>query len=536
MIRQTNQRRTGARRALGFALGCVVGALCASAAVAGEVGKGWRPLAAGSVRHAWFITPVDVPTDLRTGKSVRFGELHHAPVAGELGAVAPMRAHTLVEAPIAVTAFGDRLVLVYAPSDDHEQVYPVRSVRALSPLGPTGGPVVLVDPPDRYAVEPPLVTTGRVRAVADTALGLAALVKKGAGFSLEVLGREGWSSVKPPAWGGATPVSVRAIGAGLAVLGRDPKGGAIRWWLDSISDEWSRSAVDPAALDAGAVAIPSGVVAPTREPDGAMTLRLVHGTRVYDLSHLDGVGANATLARLGNNLAIFWTDKDSPNQLNLAVVSGDTGRTLYSGPARFGPPLTPADLRLVGFLVSAVMLGVLLFLLRPETPAQASPPPGWVLADLSRRALAGAIDVLLAGAVSAVISRVSLPDAIDPVHLLLLDSGDTWPVLLTSGLYLTHGTVAEWLFGRTLGKAVTGCRVASTRGEKVRFWQAGARNLVKTLVPPLVALVLVDPSRRHPGDLLGRTLVVARAGEGDGESDHDAEASKPDEGDSRENE
>ncbi len=346
---------------------------------------------------------------------------------------------------------------------------------------------------------------------AETALGLAALVHEADSVRLRALVRNTWREIDLPA--GAEARLVRAMGASLAVLGRDESGAGM-WRLDAIEGAWRREALHEDALDPAVIALPTGLVLPERTGSG-VTLRLVRGERAHDLAHIETVGAEPAVARLGDNVAVFWTDGESPGRLSLAVVSGVTGRVLFEGPVRFGPPLTPADLRMVGFLLSAVMLGVLLFLLKPETPAQATPPTGTRLADLPRRALAGIIDVVLAGGLSASVFNVGVAEAIDASQLLLLSGADSWPVLVTTGIYLLHGTIAEAVWGRTIGKAVAGCRVASTRGDKVRLWQSAVRNLVKTLVPPLVALVIIDPNRRHPGDLLGGTIVVTPNDEAD---------------------
>ena len=127
-----------------------------------------------------------------------------------------------------------------------------------------------------------------------------------------------------------------------------------------------------------------------------------------------------------------------------------------------------------------------------------------------------------------------MTEAIDPSYLFFMDGGDNWPVMTSLGIYFVHGVLAEWLIGRTAGKALLRCRVSSTRGSKMKFWQAAARNLVKVMAPPLVALVLIDPNRRHPGDLLGGTLVISPAEAEDEPDDGDVPGSvgKSENGDS----
>ena len=40
------------------------------------------------------------------------------------------------------------------------------------------------------------------------------------------------------------------------------------------------------------------------------------------------------------------------------------------------------------------------------------------------------------------------------------------------------------------------------------LWQAGARNAVKWLLWPLSLVALFDATARHPGDVIGQTVVV----------------------------
>ena len=509
---------------LAWAVGSIGALLLAAApASAAPAGEGWRPLGAGDGRHAWFIAPVEAPTLGAPGAVQQLGRLHHMTLGGPWGAVGIMRAHPIMEPPAIMTAFGGRLALIYQPEvTDGVSSHPVRTLRTLSRPGPGGVTVTMFDPPDRFAVEQPLVTPGRLIAAADTALGLAALTRDDDGAALRLLTRDGWTDLLLPAGAVGEFVGVRALGVGLGLLERDPDGARL-WTLPGPDRAWSSSPIHADALDAGAVALPTGFVVPRRDGD-ALALSLVRGERLLPLTDVKTAAPDAALARLGDDAAIFWTEGDNAEHLSVAVVSGVTGDVLYEGPARFGPPLTPSDLRLVGFLLSAVMLGVLLFLLKPETPAQASAPPGFVTADLTRRALAAAIDMALAAGISAAVFGVAVIDAVDPSHLVLLDGADSWPVLVTSALYLAHGTLGEALAARTIGKALTGCRVASTRGPRVRLWQALTRNLVKVLVPPLVVLVLVDPNRRHTGDLIGGTIVVMRA-EGEPAAANDGDAS-----------
>ena len=83
-----------------------------------------------------------------------------------------------------------------------------------------------------------------------------------------------------------------------------------------------------------------------------------------------------------------------------------------------------------------------------------------------------------------------------------------------------HSALGEWLFGRTIGKAITRCRTATLKGERPRLWQASLRSLVKLLFPPFALFMFLDARRRHPGDLVSGTVVLQRVR-------HDGEAAPP---------
>jgi len=51
---------------------------------------------------------------------------------------------------------------------------------------------------------------------------------------------------------------------------------------------------------------------------------------------------------------------------------------------------------------------------------------------------------------------------------------------------------------------------------RIPLWAAIVRNMIKWLVPPVAALVLLDPERLHRGDRATRTLVVAPIEDFDG--------------------
>ncbi|MEO0716461.1 MAG: RDD family protein, partial [Planctomycetota bacterium] len=92
--------------------------------------------------------------------------------------------------------------------------------------------------------------------------------------------------------------------------------------------------------------------------------------------------------------------------------------------------------------------------------------------------------------------------------------GGAWSLLAVLLMGLILGTVTEWLLGRSLGKSLMGCGVVSVRpgrGARLSFVQALGRNAFKWALAPGAAMLLVDASGRHRGDVVTGTAVVVRA-------------------------
>jgi hypothetical protein len=205
-------------------------------------------------------------------------------------------------------------------------------------------------------------------------------------------------------------------------------------------------------------------------------------------------------------------------------ISAFTGEVLYSGRAHVAGPVSKHELKLLAIALVGVMLVVILAVFRPEgTDESLSLPQGYALAEPGRRMAAGAIDALIAGVIASVIAGRSVLDAIR-LDALLTESGSIELVLLTLGVGFLHATLGDWLMGRSLGKAITGCEVcalASSQPDesgvlqptlgRPTIWQAALRNLVSWVVPPLAVWGMGGPDHRHKGDQVSRTVVVIRA-------------------------
>ena len=538
------------------ALMSLLSALGAMAAQTSFGAASWPMRGVGSDEYGWVLMSVNVAAAGPNGETIQRGQIYQIPASAPLGTVLPMRAHALNEPPMFLSAFGDRLALVYPSTAENqakteakteakagakagakaetsasmgkhtnvELLYPVRSVR----VALVNEYAVFYDPPDRYVIEDSLSTPGHIVSVADTALGFAALMRVDKGVSVQLLDRNGWRELATPAeMDAGAPIALFADGDKLAAVTRSPAGSAELWRLDQPGGVWERSTVDAEALKGDLVETKAGLVSSRYDAlRKTLSFRLVTTDRAVELATIKNIPASHALTRVGENLTAVWMDEGASTRMRVVVVSSVTGRTLYDDFAILAPALSPADLRMVALLLSTVTLGVLLFLLKPEDAAQVDPPKGWMYASPGRRFAAGALDLLLAGLIAAAIWDESVVDVIDPSYLLLMNGGDSWPVLTVMGVYFLHGVIGEGFTGRTIGKVVLRIRAHSTRGPKVRLWQSAVRNLVKVIAPPLVGLVLIDPNRRHPGDLLAGTIVIAA-------NDADADADDEDSGSSQ---
>lgn len=227
-------------------------------------------------------------------------------------------------------------------------------------------------------------------------------------------------------------------------------------------------------------------------------------------------------------LAMVWTEMpkeassksnaDTRDKFMIREFSALTGREIYSGPARDAGLLTRSQYQSMVIVLLLVMISVVVFVLRGDPQIVPGLPHRTQFAEPVRRALATLLDYVP----SAV--AVALASGRGPMALLIPEGAVSGPDMdlsalgLAIALSIVHCTLGEWLFGRSLGKFLLGCRVIDTRispgteavpgGGKPRFWQALVRNVVRWCVPILGIFVIFDPARRHPGDLAAQTIVV----------------------------
>lgn len=140
-------------------------------------------------------------------------------------------------------------------------------------------------------------------------------------------------------------------------------------------------------------------------------------------------------------------------------------------------------------------------------------PHALVRAGLLRRLMAAMVDLALAMAPVTLLSGVPAkaiagewPFVGEPTSLMDMRLG-----FLVGALFITHTMAGELLAGRSLGKALTGLRVAGLDGKPAAPWRIVVRGLFKwleLLSPALAALAVFSPFGQRLGDLLAGTVVV----------------------------
>lgn len=185
-----------------------------------------------------------------------------------------------------------------------------------------------------------------------------------------------------------------------------------------------------------------------------------------------------------------------------------------------------APLQMLTVLILVIVFSLLFTLRRGAMLEAAILPPGWELALITQRILAGLIDFIPFSVAAALLLKLpwweSLQqiitwaasvnysgEEIEPVRLL------TWWTLSTGG-YTLYSLVMELIAQRTIGKVLVGLRLLTDVGARPAMWQIVLRNLMRPveLLPSIWVLgflMVLSRNRQRLGDIFARVVVVRRS-------------------------
>jgi uncharacterized RDD family membrane protein YckC len=246
------------------------------------------------------------------------------------------------------------------------------------------------------------------------------------------------------------------------------------------------------------------------------------------------------LGRQGARFFVAAMEASGPEVAPLEMPAGPREPPRLGEFAALAPAETPPQTseNLV-FLASVAMLALLLVVLSRQrarmgagAPAATAAPTALVPASILRRAVAIAVDQFLISIALAPVWQGIWPDVLQRMDLRVLVQrvmeGDpsvqndmfllyvVWSVVIVA-----YTSLAEGLFGRTLGKHLLGIEVRSVEGGSSVTWrQAVVRNAMRVIdeLPGayLVGLIsiIVGPKPQRLGDRLAGTMVVMRSSAG----------------------
>jgi uncharacterized RDD family membrane protein YckC len=497
------------------------------------------PASGGGGEHGWFALP---------GQSgLTFPALYHLPPAAEPGTV--RGGPRLMDFPEAIASWSDRVVLVMprervdpaqtrGAEGDRPEVAgrndpPARLIRRVQSLrvarSPAGSMWEYLPRGREPIAMPSLPGRGELRGLAMHHDALFALIQGAPADAVEVGfdgprrdvllllvegAREWVAKPMPSEWSPEQPASIVLVNEHVIVIQ-----GSRSWRADA--NELASG--EPMWLDAGLAAPDHGetlassgssLVAARAEPERIVVELIREGVRI-PLAVVEHQIEQFAIVGGAEAITVIWRGEGDAARLHATVISAISGDVLFDDYARTNAVVSGREIQSLALLVGALMLTILVFVLRPEEALGGAVvmPDGFALAAPMRRVVAVLLDLLPMLTLCAYAFGVSAGAMVEAAALSD-ESTTRAAAALGIGFLLTgvHSTLGEWLFGRTLGKAIVRCRTVTVRGERPRLWQAALRNFVKLLFPPFALFLFLDLRRRHPGDLVAGTAVLQRHG------------------------
>lgn len=516
-------------------------------------------VAASSDTHAWWVAPA-----IGTAGELRLYLHTTAMSTDQHRALLP-----LATAPQAMAAWENRIWMVYTTTagDDalRREVYSIDAVRI-----PVQG-IYIADPPDRMRMLPALPGRGVLTGLTATASGPVALLMPdaasrrathmradgeaddgeatgddGAGSAGGSGGDSDRAAVDMPVLLHLTATGWRAIDLPSELdhqrdwhlLATGPANRTL-WLLaahpslrdhtlvyrrtlnaDMAGGQWTEHTHDlPMSrvvelVDVGASGMMPAAVLRDRSSD---TMRLVYlrPDRALALATVEGVTMRWAIVGLRDGFRLI--ELSTQAGLRVRMIDGIDGRV--SMPVAMSPqPLGTSRVIHIPLILTLCMTALILWMLMRSSRQPERPPPGrWRPLPIVPRLVALVIDLVPSGVLA-----ILLLDG-TPGDLLLLpawtaDLKQAMPAVVMVAIGVAHATVAEMIWGVSLGKVMIGARVirldGSVRGDKPRVHQTLVRNLFKALTlfaPPLAIFALLSPLLQGLGDQFTTTLVAYKA-------------------------
>lgn len=513
----------------------------------------------GPSGHGWVV----IPGVRLTRDNADPWQLYHVPprsgpLASEDGIVRPAQAARLVSRPERLAAYGGTVWMIMGPtSSGTESADATRAVLSLNAVRHEMAELWRDEPEEFPSPCPSLVGNGILTGLAAGSWGVGALLDdriSGGGLTLQVLVGQSWTPVALPAIPSNRTVSLTAGATGPTVVSLVP-GVSVDVWrceppepsaapdaqASAVKSEWTHAPTwtrDVLPVSKGAAGLTHATRATWRDTGSSIivawprpgvkevVLAELFRTGPVEFAAITGEGRPA-VSLMGERAAVFWhqaaPDAGTPPKLAVAEVSLLTGMALYRGAAHAGLPITGSDVRMLLLILTLLAASVFVFVIRPDSgQVEIVMPEGFALAEPSTRVLASALDLILVVVIASRVTGISVSQLLS----IKVAAGSEFIefALSVACIGAAQGVLLESLFGRTVGKTLTGlvvARVVPGGIEAAPVWSALVRNLVKWLLVPVGLLGLLEHNARHRGDVWGRTVVVTASASPDNSHDDD---------------
>ena len=182
-------------------------------------------------------------------------------------------------------------------------------------------------------------------------------------------------------------------------------------------------------------------------------------------------------------------------------------------PSNLNPLSQPGPMVLVLVLSFSTIILYFFWKRDPEWN-QLALPEGYLICDLSRRLIAGLIDLLPCLWLALNWYNLTATELYDLWQMEFIEQWDELkPMGMAIGTYIAHCTLLEILTKRSIGKWVMGLKVVSLNGSTPSFWQILSRNGMKScelIAYFLLMLPMLSPYRQRIGDMVAKTVVVVK--------------------------